>query len=375
MVIGIDGNEANLKNRVGVNQYAAEVLRHLERLPGAKKHEFVIYLKGPPLSHMPAQRKGWRYKVLLGRGFWNLRVLTPHLWFSKNRPNILFAPSHYAPPFCPVPSVISIMDLGYLQFPEQFKRHVYWQLKYWSGRSIKQARKIIAISQSTKRDIEKNYPSARGKVEVTHLGYDRDKFKFPVPEPQIAKAKKRYGIEGDYILFLSTLKPSKNIEGLLEAFKIIITKNQLPITLVIAGKRGWLYDRVFEKIKGLGIDDRVIFTDFVPEKDKPALVAGARVFASPSFWEGFGLHVLEAMAVGTPVVVSNVGSLPEIVGEAGTLVDPSNPHSIAEGLGKVVSMPENEYNKQVEAGLSQARKFSWEKTARETLRVLEKTGE
>lgn len=371
MRIGIDGNEANLKNRVGVNQYAAELLRALEKLPQAKRHEWIIYLREKSLPHLPKKRKGWSYRVLPGSGAWVLRKLMPHLWFTKTRPNAFFAPSHYTPPFLPVPMVMSVMDLGYLRFPEQFRKYDYYQLKYWGQWSLRQAKRVLAISESTKKEIIEHYPWTAGKVVVTYPGYDKEKYdpgKIKVSE--VERVKKKYGIEGDYILFLSTLKPSKNVEGLLEAFK------KLPVTnyrLVIAGKKGWLYNAVFQKVKQLGLENRVIFTDFVPEENKPALIAGAKLLASPSFWEGFGMHVLEAMALGVPVVVSNIGSLPEIVGNAGIIVDPHDPAGIARGLEKVVSMSPAQYNKLKRGLVARAQKFDWADTARRTLRVLEET--
>ena len=143
------------------------------------------------------------------------------------------------------------------------------------------------------------------------------------------------------------------------------------IKLVIAGKKGWMYESIFQKVKELSLEDKVIFTDFVLEADKPGLIKGAKVFVLPSFWEGFGLDILNAMAAGIPVVASNVGSIPEVVGEAGILVDPNSINSIADGIGKVLSAPKEKYNNIVTLGLIQAKKFSWEKTAKETMRVLE----
>lgn len=379
MVIGIDGNEANIKNRVGVNQYAAELLKALYNLPQAKKHQWVVYLKSPPLLHLPKGRKGWRYKVLPGGTLWVLGRLTPHLWTTGKKPDILFTPSHYTPPLLPFPQVLSIMDLGYLAFPEQFRKRDFIQLKYWGAWSIRSAKRIIAISKSTKRDIENYYPRARGKVEVTYPGYDKTRFNTRVEERESRRVKEKYGIEGEYILALSTLKPSKNVEGLLQAFSLLLTNinesqrksnESANLALVIAGKKGWLYEDIFKLVRRLDIEDRVVFTDFISEEDKPGLLAGARVFVSPSFWEGFGMHVLEAMASSTPVVVSNVGSLPEIVQDAGILVDPNSPQDIARGLKEVVTATQNRYNMLARKAASQAEKFSWEKAARETLKIL-----
>lgn len=370
MRIGIDGNEANIANRVGVNQYAAQLLKALYKLPEARKHEWVVYLKDEPLNHLPKAREDWKYKVLPGGGFWVLRKLMPHLWFSKERPDVFFTPSHYTPPLLPIPMVMSVMDLGYLRFPEQFRKYDFYQLKYWGQWSMRLAKKILAISESTKKEIIDHYPWVSGKVVVTYPGYDRERYDpRKIKDSLVQGIKNKYGIKKDYILFLSTLKPSKNLEGLLEAFRML----QKDIDLVIVGKKGWLYQSIFEKVKSLDLEKRVIFTDFIPEEDKPPLIKGAILLASPSFWEGFGMHVVEAMALGVPVVVSNVGSLPEIAGSAGIVVDPNDPKEIASGLGQVVSMPKNQYNNLARRCGAMVEKFDWQKTAGETLKVLEST--
>ncbi len=377
MRIVIDGNEANTRNRVGVNQYAAGLLSALEKLPLAHKHEWTIYLKDTALPHMPQERGGWNYRVLPGERFWILRKLMPSLWCATPKPDVLFTPSHYTPLFLPFPMIVSIMDLGYLHFPQQFRKYDFYQLKYWGAWSMFRAKRIIAISKSTKSEIEKHYSWTQGKVEVTYPGYDKEKLKIKNEKLKIEEIRRKYGIRGEYILFLGTLKPSKNIEGVLEAYRLLLAnasesgREAANLNLVIAGKKGWLFDPVFRKVKELGLENFVIFTDFVPEEDKPTLLAGAKVLVSPSFWEGFGMHVLEAMACGTPVVVSNTGSLPEIVGKAGILVNPESTDSIYEGIKKVVGLPQIEYNRLVEAVLREAQKFSWEKTAEQTLEVLE----
>jgi glycosyltransferase involved in cell wall biosynthesis len=264
------------------------------------------------------------------------------------------------------------MDLGYLKSTGQFTKKVFWQLKWWSATSIFVSKRVIVISNTTKTDIVRHYPRSERKIYVTTLGYDKDKFNRFVSLESVRRVKKKYSIVTDYILFLSTLKPSKNVEGLIEAFSRII--GEFPeIKLVIAGKKGWLYDGIFKKAENLGLNDKIVFTDFVSEEDKPALIRGAKVFVLPSFWEGFGLDVLNAMACGVPTVVSNVGSLPEVVGEAGVLIDPYDAASIANGIREVLSASKTKYNNLVEKGLAQAAKFSWEKTARDTLKIIEDT--
>lgn len=368
MIIGIDGNEANLENRVGVNQYAAELLNNLEKLPHGKIHKWIIYLKEAPLNHLPSQRPGWEYKTLPGSSLWIIKKLTPHLLKNPDKIDVFFAPSHYAPPIIRIPYVLSIMDLGYLKFPSQFTKYNLWQLKIWGGWSIKNAKHIIAISESTKNDLIKNYPRSKKKTSVTYLGFDRDKYNTKVQDSQVIKIKKKYKIDSNYLLYLGTLKPSKNIIRLIDAFWQISYKS---LKLVIAGKKGWLYDDIFEKIKYLNLKNRVIFTDFIPEDDKPPLIKGAKAFVTVSFWEGFGIPVLEAMACGIPTIVSNVGSLPEVVGESSVLVNPNDTNSIKEGIEKVVLGSPDKYNKLIKAGLLQSEKFSWVVTADKTLKILE----
>lgn len=371
MLIGIDGNEANIENRVGVNVYAFDLLWSIWQLQkkSAKKHRLIVYLKNPPLADMPKETEWFHYKVLPGAGMWVLTKLMPHLWSGRPKPDVFFSPSHYAPPLAPMPRICSIMDLGYLEFSAQFKKYDYWQLRLWTAISIYVSKSVIAISNSTKKDIVRHYPFASLKTYVTHLGYDKARFNQKTSKEDVRRIKAKYSIVGDYILYLGTLKPSKNIENLLTAFASI--KPQVSsIKLVIAGKKGWLYESIFKKVRQLRLSKEVIFTDFIPEEDKPAIIAGAKAFVLPSYWEGFGLDVLPAMASGVPVIVSNIGSLPEVVGDAGVLADPSQTNSIAEAIKKVLSMSKLEYNKQVAKGLKQAAKFSWQKTAQETLEII-----
>ncbi len=374
MIIGIDGNEANIKNRVGVNMYAFELIWNLWKLQAewGVKHHLIVYLKDDPLSDLPKETQNFKYKIISGRGLWIITKLMPDLFFGKPKPDIFLSPSHYVPPLAPMPRVCSIMDLGYLEFSGQFTKKDFWQLKVWTAISIFVSKYIIAISNATKRDIVRHYSFSKDKIYVTQLAYDSDKLNIDISASDVRRVKNKYSIVDDYVLYLGTLKPSKNIEGLIEAFAVV--QKQMPkVKLVIAGKKGWLYKSIFEKVESLGLNDNIVFTDFVLEEDKDALRKGAKVFVQPSFWEGFGIDTLSAMALGVPVVASNVGSLPEIVEKAGILVDPYNPENIAEGIIKVLSMSKSDYNSMVSRGLTQASKFSWEKTARETLAILEQT--
>jgi glycosyltransferase involved in cell wall biosynthesis len=372
MLIGIDGNEANVENRVGVNEYAWQLLWNIYKLSDEWKDEFqfVIYLKNKP-TNLPDETKYWRYKVLPGSGIWIIKSLTPQLLLSKNKPDLFFSPSHYLPPLLTMSSICSIMDVGYLESSEQFKKRDYWQLKYWSAYSMYISKRIIAISNATKKDIVRHYKFTSEKIDVTLLGYNDKTYNIKLNNSNVRRVKNKYSIGDDYILFLGTLKPSKNIEGLIRAWAKI-EKDFVNTKLVIAGKKGWLFDSIYKLVGELGIDKRLIFTDFIKVEDKPYLIAGAKLFAIPSFWEGFGIDVLSAMACGVPVLSSKKGSLAEVGGEAAIYIDPYNIDDMAKSMKKVLSMSEKDYNKIVKKGLSQVKKFSWENTALETLKIFRK---
>jgi len=372
MIIGIDGNEANVKNRVGVNEYAYQLLWHIKKLEPEWKqnHKFVIYLKSTP-RNLPKQSKYWEYKVLPGSGMWIIKTLMPYLWTSKNKPELFFTPSHYVPLFTPMPRICSIMDLGYLEFSGQFKRYDFWQLKLWTAWSLFVSKYIIAISDTTKQDIARRYPFASKKIGVIPLGYNSSKNTKKISSKDVRRVTEKYSIQSKYLLFLGTLKPSKNIEGLIKAWSKI-ESNFSKTDLVIAGKKGWLYEAIFDLLKKLDIEDRVVFTDFVDERDKAPLIKGARAFVLPSFWEGFGLDVLTAQFLGIPVVVSDRGSLPEVSGESGLIVNPDDISDIAQKISQILKMPKARYNKIVNAGKQNVKMYSWEKTARETLKVFDK---
>lgn len=374
MLIGIDGNEANVEKRVGVNEYAFQVLQNLQKLQkrGKNPHRLIVYLKEKPLWDLPKETEGFKYKIIPSRKLWILTKLMPSLFFEKNKPDIFFSPSHYLPPFSPQNKICAIMDLGYLEFPAQFTKKVFWQLKWWSAISIFISKRIICISESTKRDIVRHYPFAKNKISVVYLGFDSDKFNLNISEKDVRRVKNKYSIVDDYVLYLGTLKPSKNVEGLVKAFAQV-SKKFPKVKLVIAGKRGWLYESIYEIVKKSGLTSKVVFTGYLPDEDRPALISGAKVYLQPSFWEGFGIEVVSAMASGTPVVVSNVSSLPEVIGESGILVNPKNVDDISSAIKKVLSMNKVEYNKVVQEGLKQSKKFSWEKCATEILQIIEKT--
>lgn len=385
MIIGIDGNEANVKNRVGSGIYAYELIKQFVKLSAkrysgeqsdsriistdsgqARMTSFVVYLKEKPQEDFPKETENFKYFVFGPKKFWTQFALPIKLTFGS-KPNVFFSPAHYGPRFSKIPYVVTIHDLSYLHFPELFRHEDLLQLTNWSKYSIKNSAAIIAPSKSTKEDIVKNYSVSPDKITVTYEGYNKEVFKAQ-SAPKIAAVKKKYKIVGEYIIFVGTLQPRKNIERLIESFSNLKFEIR-NLKLVICGKKGWLYDSILEKSKTLGISNKVIFTDFVPDNDLPSLLSGAKVYVNPSLWEGFGIPVVEAQACGVPVVVSNTSSLPEIVGNSSIFVDPESAESISAGIKKVIT-DEKVRLDLIKKGNANLKRFSWETCAKETLKIL-----
>lgn len=382
MIIGIDGNEANQENRVGVGQFAFNVIRELEKLD--KTNRYFIYLANKPLPDLPKVRDGWQYLVFGPPRLWTQISLPLKLFLQKERPDVFYSPSHYAPRFSPVPTVISIMDLWHHRHPEQFTKKDLYQLINWERYSVKNAGRIVTISEFSKSEIIKFYNYPAEKITVAYPGCD--KLRITNYELQITKIKRKYKILGDYLLYLGTLQPKKNLLGLTEAFEIVdrcwrlgvseeskdtSTKHLTPITLVIAGKKGWLYEEIFQKVKELKLEDKVVFTDFISESEKPYLISGAKCFVLPSFYEGFGIPVLEAMSLGVPVAISNTSSLHEVGGSAAFYFNPEKPEEIAQTIVKVLKLSLRELDQVVKRNRQQAEKFTWDKCAGKVLETLE----
>ncbi|HVF69501.1 MAG TPA: glycosyltransferase family 1 protein, partial [Xanthomonadales bacterium] len=334
-----------------------------------KNLEFRIYLKNNPRHDLPRASENWKYRVLKPRKLWTQLRLPLDLYMHKSRPDVFFSPSHYAPRFSPVPSVISVMDLSFLYYPELFNKRDLFQLHSWTAYSVKKAKKIITISNSSKNDIIKEYKIGPGGVYVTYPGIKS----FTSLNPQIYamnQLKTKYNLDKRYILFVGTVQPRKNIARLIEAFSKLDEKD---LELVIVGKKGWLYEEIFEKPEQLGIEEKVKFLDQVTNDELPMLYKHAVCMVLPSLYEGFGLPILEAMKNDCPVITSNVSSLPEAGGDACLYVNPEEVDDIAETMSKLIN--DGKLRKElIEKGRKQVTKFSWENTARETLRVLEEVG-
>jgi len=266
-------------------------------------------------------------------------------------------------------AVLTVHDLSFIRVPECAAPTLRAYLGKVVPRSVRRAHLILADSQNTKDDLVNLLGLAPEKVEVLYPGVE-EHFR-PVDDPALLEGvRRRYGLPPRFVLSLGTLEPRKNFPRLIEAFWLLVRSSPLAssLGLVIAGGKGWLYEDIFATVERLGLEEKALFTGFVAEGDLPALYSAADLFVYPSLYEGFGLPPLEAMACGTPVVASRSSSLPEVLGEAAILVDPTDTEALAAAMMQVLEdEPLREEMRQ--KGLRQARKFSWSGTARRLLEL------
>lgn len=371
MRIWIDGYEANVLQRLGSSQVAFELIKNLEKID--QKNEYTILLPSPPLEDLPRERKGWSYRILKPKRLWTQISLPLALYSAKEKPDLIFSPTHYIPRFSPVKRIVTIFDLAFLHFPEMFVSRDLWQLKNWTHFSAKNADHIITISQFSKKDIVKQYGLDKDNITVAYPGYNQENFQFPISNLKLKEIKNKYKTGENYIIYVGTLQPRKNLLRLIEAFEKVAKDNK-ELNLVVVGKakgegkEGWKFEEILQAPKSLGIEDRVKFLGFVPLDDLPSLLSGSIAFVQPSLWEGFGIPVIEAMACGTPAIVSNVSSLPEVAGQAGLLVDPYSINQIEQAIRTIVADKRLRHNLS-QKGLKQAKKFSWRLMAKEVLKT------
>lgn len=381
--LAIDGNEANVPNRVGSNVYAFQIIKHLAPLIQADKDiKASVLLSNPALADLPAETPDWQYQLVKPRRLWTQLAAPMHLHQNQDKYHLYFTPGHYAPRLCPIPYVSSVMDLAFIDFPDQFKQTDLIQLKNWTRYSVKQAEKVIAISQFTKQEVNRHYKKPLEDIVTAYPSVSLSK---PGKDTQEDEFFKEHQLDNDYFLFIGTLQPRKNLVNLIKAYEIFCkeqkhkqkkksgdksgNKSSLP-QLVIAGKIGWLADPILEAAASSPVKNNIILTGFVPDQVKTRLYQQALALVLVGLYEGFGIPALESMHLGTIPIVSNSSSLPEVVGNAGLQVNPHRPEIIAEALREVYEMPKQEKETHQEKMQKQIENFSWEKSAEIILNTL-----
>ena len=273
------------------------------------------------------------------------------------------------PPFAKVGRyVATIHDMIPVLWPQWVTRKHRLVVTAAYDRLRQQADLVITPSEATKADVARCLQMNPQRIVVIPWGCD-ERFQPGVDHEHFAVVQQRYRLPDEYLLFVGTLEPRKNLTALLHAYALVRAEGcgkNLP--LVVAGRTGWLYADIFDTVKTLGLDEDVIFTGFVEDEDIPDLYRGAQLFVFPSLYEGFGLPILEAMASGVPVVTSATASMPEVAGDAAILVDPHDPEAIAEGMARVLT-EDRLRQAMIQKGLARARRFTWDTVAQNTLEL------
>jgi glycosyltransferase involved in cell wall biosynthesis len=375
--IAIDGNEANIINRVGSNVYAYEIICELEKqLRNHAEVEVSILLASQKINDLPKERTGWKYLVFGPEKFWTQWALPIHLFMHQSKYNLFYTPGHYAPRMSLVPYISSVMDTAFLVYPEQFKKSDTIKLSKWTEYSVKNAKKIIAISKFTKEEIVKHYGKNPDEVIIAYPSAAITKQR--IDQTQVDGLFRKYNITEPYFLFIGTLQPRKNIETLIEAFEIyyrmnagrslqkkLTTKNRTnqKAKLVLAGKVGWLSDSIIKRIANSPLKNRIITTGFISDVEKQILYQHATALCLVGIYEGFGIPPLEALYFNTVPIVAKTTSLPEVVGKAGLLVNPENPQDIADTMWQAENMSTIGKRNFKRLAREQIKKFSWKLSA------------
>lgn len=349
----------------GVETAIANLARALAR---GGREDYLLYLPdNAPLEeldspHFQTRRCHLPARSRLLRMAWEQFVL-PRL-LRRDRIDLLQAPGYLAPLRAGVPVVITVYDLIALRFPRLCTPANTLNYRCQLPSSIRRAAGIIVPSEATRRDLVTLFPAAASKVRVIPLGIGRE-FGAGADAARGEALRGRYALPDRFVLFVGQLEPKKNVAGLVRGFAALRADGHRKHKLVIAGSRGWGCAEFERAVRELGLEQDVIFPGFIPAADLPALYSLADLFVFPSLYEGFGLPPLEAMACGVPVVVSNRGSLPEIVGDAALLVDPLDANALAQAMRNLLTQDDLRRT-QVQKGLARTRLFTWERTARMT---------
>lgn len=366
MRIGIDARLMYYQP-AGISRYTWHLLHALADLnPNDEFLVFQHYKHRPPLISQPNFRRSTLYTPAHHR----LEQWVLPLELLRHSLDLLHSTDFIPPLRSSVPAVITVHDLAFLHWPHFLTTDsaaYYGQI----DRAVKHAHHVIVPSESTKKDLIRQLGAPDDKVSVIYEAAD------PIFQPLPLLSTRRevqaeFKVPESYILFVGTIEPRKNVNGLLHAFRHLRDKYNVTNTgLVIAGGQGWLYEETMETVDRLGLQESTFFLGRVPDDKLRKLYVGARCHVHAAHYEGFGLPPLEAMACGTPTVVSNISSLPEVVGDAALLVDPNNPEEIAVAIHRLLT--DDDLHAEVRAkGLQRARCFSWELAARHTMEVYHK---
>jgi len=365
MRIGIDASRAFVNEPTGTERYSYELITRMLGLPEAKEHEWILYLKNAQILNpkiqinLKSEYKNVQIVRISFKYLWTQVGLACRTWVDKL--DVLWVPAHTLPVLRKpgIKTIVTIHGIEYEWLPAYENLLQRWYLPLSTKYAVLSANKIIAVSEFTKKQLIERLGGDKKKIKVVYEGYTPQS---PTSNFQILN---NYKIKAkQYLLFVGTIQPRKNLERLVEAFSVLSAKYS-GLSLVIAGKLGWLYGGVLDAIKKYKLEDKMIITGYVEDEVRQVLLNQALVYVQPSITEGFGLPVLEAMAMGVPVVSSNGGALKEVVGDAGVLFDPFDVGQMANSIESMVQS-EQTREKFINKGRLRIKDFSWEKAAKKT---------
>jgi glycosyltransferase involved in cell wall biosynthesis len=366
MLLGIDASRAILHQRTGTEAYAYYLIRSLIAQTQNSANQLRLYFNQPPPADLFQEIPNVEFCVIPFARMWTHVRLAREL--QKRPPDVFFTPAHVIPFVYRGPSVVTVHDLGYHYFPTSHTRSQVAYLQLSTRANGRLAREIIADSNATRDDLIRFYGTDARKINVIYPGLDPGIKQ--VEDPRFIKRTcQKYGIDSPYLIHIGTLQPRKNLERLVRAF----AQSKLAGHLVLAGKSGWQTESLAKTIASLDVSvrKRVLLPGYIAESDKAALLSGAEALVFPSLYEGFGFPLLEAQVCGTPVLAANSSSLPEISAGSAILVDPLDVNEISRGLQRITK--DAALRKElVTKGYTNARRFDWDKTAADVLRVLER---
>ncbi len=396
MRIGFDYTSA-VTQSAGIGRYTRELVRALFALPSP--HTYSLFYASSDIriselgiwnsaSRMPHSAFGIRripiHDKWLMRVWHRLRLPFP-VELVTGRIDLFHSPDFTLPPTLPsVPTLLTVHDLSFIRDPESAWPSLRAFLNQAVPRSVKRATHVLADSSATKNDLIELFGTPAEKITVLYSGVDA-RFTPIRDRAVLDQVCAKYSIPQPFILSVGTLQPRKNYGRLIQAFARIINEPhpspsprsaqdaQRDRHLVIAGGQGWMFDDIIGQVKTLGLERRVRFPGFVDDADLPALYSAAELFVYVSLYEGFGLPLLEAMACGTPVIGSNVSSLPEVIGDVGLQVDPRDVDAMAKAMKTMLSQPVLR-DRSIGQGAERSKIFTWEKAARELLAIYDRLG-
>lgn len=366
MHIGIDAHAIGAQQG-GNETYIRNLIVALAELD--QTHQYTLYFSAAQAAEVWRNRYANFAVRLLPPPTPLVRVPLALALELRRRPVDVLHVQYTAPPFCPAPVVTTIHDLAFEHLPETFTRRGKAQLRLTVRRTARQAAHILTVSEFSRQDILKTYGIPPDKVTVTHNGCEAQFTPHPTSEREAETIKQKFGITRDYLLAVGSLQPRKNLVRLLRAYAQL--REQQPgfqLQLVIVGRQLWLYQEILREIRQQNFAADVIVTGYADDEDLPALYRSAVALVYPSLFEGFGLPPLEAMACGTPVITSDSSSLPEVVGDAGILVNPYDEGELAQAMWRITNDAARRAQLR-QAGLQQAQRFTWAAAAAKTWAV------